>query len=272
MFYRDIKLKIVVIMSLLFATSFSSVAAVDNENKVAVISIIIDDIGYRYREGKAAINLPGSLTYAILPHAPHTKMFAKLAHQQGKEVMLHMPMESEGAERKESSVLVMDMTHSKFIETFRQGIADVPHAVGVNNHQGSLLTRHPGDMAWVMAEVKQTNNWFFIDSRTTSKSVAMDIAREYDVPVLGRDVFLDHTRTVASIKKQYQYLLKLALQKGHAVAIAHPYPETIEVLEEMLPELSAQGVELVTISEQLNLINQINLSQLDHQMQAEKQH
>jgi len=266
------KMKVALTICVFVVAIFSNAVAADIKEKIAVISIIIDDLGYRYKDGKAAIDLPGSLTYAILPHTPHTHMFAKLAHQQGKEVMLHMPMESEGDERKESNVLTIDMTKGEFIRTFREGIADVPHATGVNNHQGSLLTRHPGDMAWVMAEIKETSNWFFVDSRTTSKSVAMDIAREHQVPVLARDVFLDHTRTVASIKKQFQYLLKLALQKGRAVAIAHPYPETIAVLEEMLPQLSSQGIKLVTVSEQLSIVNQIDLSQLDHQMQAEKQH
>lgn len=240
------------LLSSVLLLSVTGVAAANNTEKPAVISIIIDDLGYRYKDGKAAINLPGPIAYAILPHAPHTKAFAQLAHASGKEVMLHMPMQAESSQLKEECELTTQMPHTEFINTFRQGIADVPHLIGVNNHQGSLLTRDLAGMSWVMEEMKRNDQLFFVDSRTTHRSVATKVARDFQVPVIGRDVFLDHQQDAASIEKQYHYLIKLALQKGQAVAIGHPYPETIAVLKKMLPKLNASGVTLVPISEQMS--------------------
>jgi polysaccharide deacetylase 2 family uncharacterized protein YibQ len=43
----------------------------------------------------------------------------------------------------------------------------------------------------------------------------------------------------------------MARKRGQAVAIGHPFPETLEVLEKALPGLEEQGFELVTIGELL---------------------
>ncbi|MDZ7803432.1 divergent polysaccharide deacetylase family protein [Thiohalophilus sp.] len=59
------------------------------------VSIIIDDLGNQQRSGLRAIDLPGPVTYAILPHRPFTRLLARHAHRQNKEVMIHLPMEAE---------------------------------------------------------------------------------------------------------------------------------------------------------------------------------
>jgi polysaccharide deacetylase 2 family uncharacterized protein YibQ len=123
--------------------------------------------------------------------------------------------------------------------------------MGMNNHQGSLLTRHPGHMTWVMKAMRE-GGYFFVDSRTSSKSVAEAIAHEQGVPVVKRDVFLDHEVDVQSIKFEFNRLIQIAKRKGHAVGIGHPHSETLAVLREMLPTLEALDIALVPISYQIN--------------------
>jgi polysaccharide deacetylase 2 family uncharacterized protein YibQ len=217
----------------------------------AIISIIIDDIGYRLKESRAMIKLSPKLTYAILPNAPYTKQLAALAHQHGKEVMLHMPMQATSNDKPEQGALSVDMSQKEVVDTMQKAFANVPQAVGMNNHQGSLLTRHPGHMSWVMTEMKK-NGRYFVDSRTGKKSIADMIAIENGVPSLTRDVFLDHDINNASIEAQFNRLIKLAKRKGHAVGIGHPYPETLAVLQKVLPKLQQLNVQLVPVSHQLN--------------------
>ncbi|HIG79095.1 MAG TPA: divergent polysaccharide deacetylase family protein [Cycloclasticus sp.] len=217
----------------------------------AVISIIIDDIGYYSEEGREMINLPANLTYAVLPNAPKTKQLANLAHQQGKEVMLHMPMQSTLGDASEQGMLDIDMEEKVVVKALQDAFNNVPHAMGMNNHQGSLLTRHPGHMTWVMKAMRE-GGYFFVDSRTSSKSVAEAIAHEQGVPVVKRDVFLDHEVDVQSIKFEFNRLIQIAKRKGHAVGIGHPHSETLAVLREMLPTLEALDIALVPISYQIN--------------------
>jgi polysaccharide deacetylase 2 family uncharacterized protein YibQ len=216
----------------------------------AVISIIIDDIGYRLEEGREMINLSANLTYAVLPNAPKARQLASLAHQRGKEVMLHMPMQSTLGEAAEEGVLAIDMEEQEVKQALLQAFDKVPHAIGMNNHQGSLLTRHPGHMTWVMKAMRE-ENYFFVDSRTAKQSIAAKIAIEQGVPVVSRDVFLDHSIDTEQIKQQLDILIKQALEKGYAVGIGHLHPETLSVLREMLPMLALRGVRLEPISYQL---------------------
>jgi len=235
---------------LLLCLFISATAKAECIKPHAVISIIIDDIGYRAEEGAAMINLPANLTFAVLPNAPKTKQLANLAHQQGKEVILHMPMQSVLGMHSESGVLNVEMAEGAVVDALKQAFNNVPYAIGMNNHQGSLLTRHPGHMTWVMKAMRE-GGYFFVDSRTTKHSVAEVMANEQGVRVVRRDVFLDHTVDKEFIRSEFNRLIKIALKRGRAVAIGHPYAETLAVLEEMLPRLNELGIDLVPISQQI---------------------
>ncbi len=214
-----------------------------------VVALIIDDLGDRLTDGLRAIALPGSVTYAILPQTTFSRRFAELAYRQGKEVMLHQPMQAVNGKPMGPGGLSVHMTRKNFRRTLRANLASVPHAQGVNNHMGSLLTRHPGQMAWLMDELQQRGDLFFVDSTTTNQTVALKVAMEHQLPSLRRNIFLDHERSELGIRRQFARFIAQARAVGSSLAIAHPYPETLLVLEEMLPTLSEQGVELLPVSQ-----------------------
>lgn len=214
-----------------------------------LISLIIDDIGDRYEHGRRALELPGALTYSILPHTPYGAYFARLAHQRGREVMLHLPMQAEAGRRLGPGDVTLDMTEQAFRATVRSDLAAVPHARGINNHMGSLLTRHPGHMDWLMSEMRAQGGLFFVDSVTTVRTVAAQVAWEHGLPSTRRDVFLDAVSDPGSIRRQFARLLAIAQQQGTALAIGHPYPATLRVLAEVLPQLDIYGVRLVPVSQ-----------------------
>ena len=213
-----------------------------------VIAIIIDDLGNNIRDEQAVL-LPGAVACAFLPHTPHTNRLAKLAHAHNKEVLLHAPMESmHGHKKLGPGSLTLDMTESEFVRTLQDDLASVPHVQGVNNHMGSLLTRHPGHMLWLMQEINRQGDLFFVDSRTTKHSIARMVANENQVPSLARDVFLDAEAGEAFVEKQFDRLLKIARLHGSALGIAHPYPNTLKILQKRLLQLESEKVDLVPVS------------------------
>jgi uncharacterized protein len=127
------------------------------------------------------------------------------------------------------------------------GLDKVPHASGVNNHMGSVLTARADPMRIVMEELAG-RRLFFLDSRTTAKTVAYRLAREAGVPSAERDVFLDDVAEKKAIAAQLARLETLATRHGSAIAIGHPYPETVEALLAWLPGLEDEGFELVPAS------------------------
>lgn len=213
------------------------------------IAIIIDDIGYRRDEGEALIELPYALSFAFIPFSPYGTQLAELANEHNKAVMLHAPMATLNESKWEDS-LNPNMERAGLIAHLDSMLADIPHAAGVNNHGGSLFTQDVQGMQW-LSEALAERDLYFIDSRTTAQSVAREQAERAKIPFNERDVFLDNEREVEAIEAQLDQLIAIALKHGHAIAIGHPYPETLTALESRLPLLTEQGVELVHIEQLL---------------------
>lgn len=214
------------------------------------IAIIIDDLGYNLAIGHRAIQLPGPVALSVLPGTPGARVLATEAHQHGKDVLLHLPLQAlSDGRRQESAEIGIDMSRERIGAVFSEALQSVPYAIGVNGHRGSLLTRHPGQLQWLMEAIHRHEALFFIDSYTHHKSVAVQIAHENGVDAVKRDVFLDPDRSAATVAREFERMKVLATQRGQVVAIGHPYPATLELLERELPGLMAQGFELVSISE-----------------------
>lgn len=216
------------------------------------ITLIIDDIGYSAALGERAIALPGAVTFAVLPHTPHGKELAELANRQGKEVMLHAPMSNLANMPLGPGALTEQLSKEAFLATLNDDIDSIPYLQGVNNHMGSALTEMALPMQWVM-EVLKERDLYFVDSYTTAKSVAGKVARELQIPTVTRNVFLDNVQTHEDIDRQFKKLLTLAREKGAAVGIGHPYPETLIYLEQALPLLEDEDIELITAAQMIEL-------------------
>ncbi len=217
------------------------------------IAIVIDDLGYDRAAGVRSIRLPGPIGYAVLPDTPHGAALAEIAHRSGKQVLLHLPMQSLDDVEPAPGLLQVDTTRGQFGLRFAAQLDSVPHVSGINNHRGSLLTRHPGHMTWLMEELALRRGLFFIDSYTTAASVALGIARESGIPSARRDVFLDPDREPGTVQRQFERLIATALEHGTALAIGHPYPGTLALLERELPALARYGVELISPGELVRL-------------------
>lgn len=222
---------------------------IDSRPKIA---LIIDDIGDRALEGRAAVNLPGPVACAFLPHTPYAAELARLAHTNNKTVMLHLPLQATNGKALGPGGILLDTTENEFRRTLEENLKAIPHVEGVNNHMGSLLTRHPGHMGWLMQVLREHDDLFFIDSYTHKDSVALQLAGEHQLRAIRRDVFLDHDRDPDAIRAEFERLVTVARENGHAVGIGHPYVETMEFLAETLPELEEKyGVKLVAVTELL---------------------
>jgi polysaccharide deacetylase 2 family uncharacterized protein YibQ len=215
------------------------------------ISIIIDDLGNSALEGQRAVELPGPVACSFLPLAPHTPRLARLAWEQDKEVMVHLPMQSESQARVGPAGLTLDMSQDEFFQTLDMALAAVPHISGVNNHMGSLLTRQQRQMSWLMQVLQRRGDLFFVDSRTTPATVALRVAQQNYIPSLRRDVFLDDDPDALAVAEAFDRLIAQARETGHAVAIGHPYGPTLELLEKRLAALQSEGVVLIPLSEMI---------------------
>jgi polysaccharide deacetylase 2 family uncharacterized protein YibQ len=196
-----------------------------------------------------AINLPGPVSLAVLPFAPNTALLAQRALVSGKDIILHQPMQPHPAPhvRIEDGTLTLNMAQPEFDAMLGAALDAVPASVGLSNHTGSLLTQHRAPMTRLMQSLGK-RGLFFVDSRTTSDTIALDVARELGVPAIKRDVFLDHDPTPQSINAAFERAVRLARRNGHALIIAHPYPISLSYLETHLSALP-EDIRLVSVKD-----------------------
>ncbi|MFQ3207667.1 MAG: polysaccharide deacetylase 2 family uncharacterized protein YibQ [Glaciecola sp.] len=221
------------------------------QQKKAQIAIIIDDIGNK-RADSDAFSLPKEVTFSILPHTPFSTRFSTYSYHQGREVMLHMPMESLHGEALGDGGLLASMYPEEVEKKLLLALNSVPHATGVNNHMGSKLTQITLQMNAVM-QVLNNNNLYFIDSRTTKFTKAHIIAQQHGVASAQRNVFLDHYANEAFLEKQFEQLILKARRNGSVIGIAHPYKVSISFLQHKLANLP-DDIELITVSEYLSFV------------------
>ncbi|HEV7672209.1 MAG TPA: divergent polysaccharide deacetylase family protein [Thermoanaerobaculia bacterium] len=211
------------------------------------IAIVIDDLGASETtvEELEAFGVP--LTYSVLPYEEETGAVVAELSNHGEELLCHLPMEPEGNGNPGPGALLESMTEAELVEATDRALEAVPGAVGVNNHMGSGLSADPRAMRPVLARLAR-KHLFFLDSRTSAKSVGYRLAIELGIAAAERQVFLDDVEDPQAIRVQFARLLALAKKKGAAIAIGHPHPNTIAVLADEIPKAVAAGFEIVPVS------------------------
>lgn len=213
----------------------------------ATIAIVIDDLGGSAAAFDRLMALPGPVTYAFLTAHGGTPAQADAATAAGMDVILHMPMEPLGDQNPGPNPLLVGNTGAENLRRLRWHLARLPQAVGINNHMGSRFTANAEGMRPILEEMK-ASRLFYLDSRTSGRSIGYRLAGDLPMPALQRDIFLDHDPDEASILRQLRRTEAIAAREGTAIAIGHPYPETLAVLERWMPEAQARGYVLVGLT------------------------
>jgi hypothetical protein len=217
-------------------------------------AIVIDDMGHDLEAAHKLLALDYPLTFSVLPYLRYTQITAEEAHGSGREVMLHLPMEPEAsahASPGEGAILV-GMNAAEVLRVVQNDLASVPYVAGVNNHMGSRATKDAALMTDVM-KILADHGLYFIDSRTTAASMALEAARRQRLPAFYRAVFLDDTETVPYTLGQLREFRHTVERDGVALAIGHPHATTIAALAKFLPEFDRADIELVVPSQIVRL-------------------
>lgn len=236
--------------SVLFLLHFKpSAIKPSNTQPKAQIAIIVDDLGRDLHAVRDLLAIDLNLTMAVMPEEIHTAESAELAYRAGREVLVHMPMEPDSYPQNNPGpgALLLGQDRSEIQRRVSIMFANVPHAVGGNNHMGSRFTQYPEGMQAVF-EVMKEGGWFFVDSRTSPGSIALSEAHSANVASVSRDIFLDNSRNVDAIARQLREAVKIARSRRKVVAICHPYPETLQALRQEAAYLHQQDIQVVPVS------------------------
>lgn len=212
------------------------------------IVVVMDDLGLNRRGARRTWSLPGPLTLSFMAYSENLEAQTQAAKAAGHEIMLHVPMEPTSASINPGpNVLLSGMPAEELRRNVVWNLDQTQGYVGINNHMGSRFTSDRESMDVVVAELRK-RGLLFLDSITSSSSVAHTAARTAGIPYAVRNIFLDHDDDLAAINRQLERLEKLAKRSGLAIAIGHPRSKTLDALEAWLPTLEEKGFQLVPIS------------------------
>ena len=213
------------------------------------IALVIDDLGGENHLSREFLLLDAPVTFSILPLRTYSRPLAAEAPQRGKEVILHLPMEPHGYPKIEpgEGALLQKMNEEELLLQLARDIDSVPNIKGVSNHEGSRLMEDPKKMKIILSELKR-RGLFFLDSRTTPRTVGLRTAKSIGLRAMERTVFIDHSLREDEIRKNLEQLTRSSLSRGFAIGIGHPHAMTIQSIREMLPKTKEKGIEIVPLS------------------------
>lgn len=212
-----------------------------------LIAVVLDDLGPDVLATRRAIAMAPGVTLAFLPYAPHVSKLAEEARALGHEILVHLPMEPYGDADPGRNALMLAHSDAELIKRLEWNLSQFDGYVGVNNHMGSRLTEQARPMLTLMAEMRQ-RELLFLDSRTTARSLGANMAMASGVPSLERDIFLDHAQGPDHLLSQLFELERTAQTNGVAIAIAHPHPLTLDVLEIWSRGVENKGLTLAPLT------------------------
>lgn len=223
-------------------------------DKIGKLAIVIDDFGSDRNGVKEMMSIKRHLTFAVMPFLAYSQTDAKEAFEKGFEVIVHLPMEP--VKGKISWLgpkpILSTSSDSDVYQITSESFSDIPNAVGANIHMGSKISTDDRIMSDVLDIIKE-KGVYFLDSKTSSKSVAKHVATEKGVPFYERNVFLDGQTTKEHVKEQLRKAGEIALKNGKSIAIGHVGIEggkiTAQAIQEMLPEFDEKNIQLVFVSE-----------------------
>lgn len=212
------------------------------------IALVIDDLGSSAEITSQAAALPKAVSLSFLP-GPDSAVQSLAARAAGHEILLHLPLEPVGGVSPGRGALYVRDSAAVIAAKLAQDLALVPEAVGVNNHMGSRFTADADAMRRLIGALKG-RHLIFLDSRTSTMTLAAGIAERGGIATAERRVFLDHeTQGTADVEANLRAAEALARAEGSVVVIGHPHAATLAVLKAWLPGAAARGVALISMTE-----------------------
>ncbi len=210
--------------------------------------LVIDDVGYNKEDIELFLSLPVPMTFAVLPQLDYSEYSARRVLEEGQELIMHLPMESQGGQKPGPGTLTEQMSGYEIRRELELNDSSVPGISGMNNHMGSAGTENARIVREVL-EFARGRGYFFLDSRTTANSVVPGLVAEYSVPFVERDVFLDNVKDSETILQYLNQGKTIARNQGSAVMIGHVGTgELAAVLLENYRNILNEGYEFSTLS------------------------
>lgn len=214
------------------------------------VALILTNLGLSPAQTQVAIeNLPPQVTLAFAPYGRNLQKWTEEARAAGHEVLLEVPMEPIRFPENDPGphALLTSLSPGENAKRLNWLMDRFTGYIGVISFMGSRFTAS-ADHLRPMFNLLRDRNLLFIDARSSSKSVAYEVALDMGLAAASNDRYLDVEASHPAIQRRLEELLNIARQTGQAVGIGYPYPTTLELITHWSQTLVDKNVDLVPIS------------------------
>lgn len=216
----------------------------------AKLIFVFDDGGQNLTHAEKFLKLPFPITVAVLPQLQYSKQVADKVRASGNELILHQPMQSVSNKVNPGpGAITPEMNDAQIISQLFLNINEIGPIVGLNNHEGSLITADAEKMA-IILQTATEYGIYFLDSRTNVETKVPYVAKEMGYSYYERNIFLDNEKTKENVLKELRKGLDIANKNGTVIMIGHVWSADFlpELLTDMYPELKEKGYSFTTVS------------------------
>ena len=222
--------------------------------KISYLVIIINGFGNGADGTREFMYMDIPFTAAVMPGGSYTEDEAHRLLANGKEVIINMPMEAKNM--RNISLPEISITDSNTKAEARaallKAIGQIPGATGINNHLGTKVMENE-ELVTTILSTAMESNLYFVDTLTTNRSKALEVAESLGAKVYTADILLDGRGDIRRIERNLRRAGERAAENGFAVAVGHVGPQggraTAAAIQNIYTELRQKGVYIITMSE-----------------------
>jgi polysaccharide deacetylase 2 family uncharacterized protein YibQ len=212
--------------------------------------VIVTGLGLEPAATEAAIRrLPAPVTLALNPYAENDEHWARMGRRFGHEVLLSVPLESADFpfEDPGPDALLTSLSPQENLHRLEFLLSRFTGYVGVIGVMGSKFNRNDASIRPVLQALRG-RGLMYVEGTDSGKSVAPVVATEIGLPRALADLSLDDVPSKEAIDRQLARLEEIARERAVAVALARPYPVTLDRLAAWAATLDERDLVLAPVT------------------------
>ena len=219
------------------------------------IAVVLTGLGLSDAATETAIrDMPAEVTLSFTPYAKQLESWIALARSEGHEVMLDLPMEPTTFPKDDPGpqALITSLSSEENLQRLNWVLERGSAYVGLAGFMGSRFAGSRDQMRPILSELK-TRGLVYLDNRPTERSVAASVASQIGLPWAVNNRLIDERQASRiAIDARLAQIERVALTEGFAVAMAQPFPVTLERLAVWLGNLDRRGFALAPLTALVN--------------------
>ena len=226
-------------------------APFDTSDTRARIAVVVTGLGLSDTATEAAIRtLPAAVSLSFTPYAKNLESWVTLARSNGHEVLLDLPMEPTTFPNDDPGprALITSLSTQENQERLDWILDQADSYVGLAGYMGSRFSASEEQLRPVFQALKD-RGLLYLDNRPADGYVAARLARKMGlVHAVNNRRIDDRQASRLTVDARLAQIERVALTERVAVAMARPFPVTLERLAAWLAELDEHGFVLVPLT------------------------